>query len=56
LWALVGFLVVIYLANVLGPPPPSVTALAWTAQAQWILIVWGFWLDRHRRAVYNRAS
>ena len=50
LWALVGFLLVIYAGNILGPPPPSVSAIAWLGQAQWLLIAWGYWIDRHRRA------
>jgi hypothetical protein len=51
LWSLVGFLVVIYAGNLFGAPPPSVTALAWAAQAQWLLIFWGYWIDRHRRVM-----
>ena len=50
LWALVGLLLVIYAGNILGPPPPSVSAIAWIGQAQWLLIVWGYWIDRHRQA------
>jgi hypothetical protein len=50
LWMLVTFLVVVYLANVFGPPPPSTTAVAWSAQAMWLLVVWGYWIDRHRAA------
>lgn len=49
LWALVGFLVVVYAANILGPPPPSVGAVAWSAQAMWLLVAWAYWVDRHRR-------
>jgi len=48
LWALVGFLVVTYFGNLFGPPPPSPTALAWVAQAQWLLVIWAYWIDRHR--------
>jgi hypothetical protein len=48
--ALLAFLVVIYLANVFGPPPPSVAAIAWAGHAQWLLVAWGYWLDRHREA------
>jgi hypothetical protein len=51
LWSLVGLLVVIYAANFLGPPPPSVPAVAWTAQAIWLLVAWAFWVDRHRGTV-----
>lgn len=48
LWALVLFLLAVYIANTLGPPPPSVAAVAWSAQAMWLLVLWGFWVDRHR--------
>ncbi len=48
LWALTLFLLVVYAANLLGPPPPSPTAVAWSAQALWLLIAWGFWVDHHR--------
>lgn len=47
-WALILFLLVVYAANLLGPPPPSPAAVAWSAQALWILVAWGFWIDHHR--------
>lgn len=50
LWALVAFLVVIHAANLFGPPPPSIEGVAWTAQSMWLLVAWGWWVDRHRRA------
>lgn len=50
LWALVGLLLVIYAGNILGPPPPSVSAIAWIGQAQWLLVAWGYWIDHHRHA------
>ncbi len=52
-WALAGlvaFLVAVYLANVLGPPPPSERAIAVGGFAQWIFVAWGAWIDRHRGA------
>lgn len=49
LWSLVGFLLAIYLGSVFGPPPPSSKAVAWTGVAMWLLIAWGYWIDRHRR-------
>jgi hypothetical protein len=52
-WALAGlvaFLVAVYLANVFGPPPPSVEAVAIGGFAQWLLVAWSAWIDRHRRA------
>jgi membrane-bound metal-dependent hydrolase YbcI (DUF457 family) len=48
LWGLVGFMVIAYFSNLFGPPPPDVTALVWAAQAQWLLVIWAFWIDRHR--------
>ncbi|QKO21273.1 metal-dependent hydrolase [Rhodoferax sp. BAB1] len=53
-WGLVGlvlFLFVVYAGNVLGSPPPSVEVIAWLGQLQWLLVLWGYWVDRHRRAL-----
>lgn len=47
-WGLVVFLLVVYVGNLVGPPPPSATAVAWTAQSLWLVVAWGFWIDRHR--------
>jgi hypothetical protein len=46
--SLVGFLLVVFLVNVFGPPPPSVGAVAWSAEAMWLLVIWAYWVDRHR--------
>jgi hypothetical protein len=48
LWSLIGLLVAIYAANLVSPPPPSVSAVAWTAQALWLLVAAAYWVDRHR--------
>ena len=50
LWGLVALLLVIQAANLLGSAPPSVAAIAWVGQAQWLLVLWAFWLDQHREA------
>lgn len=47
LWALIIFLVAVYLSNLFGHPPPNVEALAWVGQSQWLLVLWGYWVDRH---------
>lgn len=49
--ALLCLLVVLYLGAFLGPPPPSVRALAFSALAGWLFVAWGYWIDRHRVAV-----
>jgi hypothetical protein len=56
LWALVVLLIVIYVANVFGPPPPSVQAVAWSAQAMWLLVAWAYWVDAHRAMRYVHGS
>jgi len=50
LWALVIFLGLIYLANLVSPPPPNWQAVAWTAIAQWLFVAWAWWIDKHRQA------
>ncbi len=50
LWSLVGFLVVIYFSNIFGPPPPSMIAIAVVGHAGWLLVIWAYWIDRHRAA------
>ena len=55
-WALVLFLLAVYIANLVGPPPPSSTAVAWTAQALWLVVIWGFWIDRHRTRATARST
>lgn len=50
LWSLLALLTLIQLGNLFGAPPPNVAAIAWVGQAQWLLVAWGYWLDRHRAA------
>ncbi len=51
LWVLLGFLLVIYLANVFGPPPAEVQPIAVVGLSQWLLVLWGYWIDRNRENV-----
>jgi hypothetical protein len=48
LWSLVAFLVIVYIAATFGPPPPTPTAIAWSAQSMWLIVIWGYWIDKHR--------
>jgi hypothetical protein len=54
-WSLVGLLTLIFFANVFGPPPPNVAAVAWSAMLLWLLPLWGWWIDRNRVEVRNRS-
>lgn len=44
----VASLVVLYLAALFGPPPPGARALAFFGLLGWLLVAWGYWIDRHR--------
>jgi len=48
-WGLVLFLLVIYFLNLFGPPPPGEMEIAIAANAAWLMVFWGYWIDRHRR-------
>jgi len=49
-YGLVAFLALIYAANAMGPPPPSTQAVVYAGIAMWLLVAWGYWIDRHRAA------
>jgi len=55
-WSLMVFLVLVQLGNAFGDPPPSVAAVAWVGQAQWLLVLWAYWVDRHRRPCPPKLS
>ena len=50
-WGLVAFLALVYMMNVLGDPPPNAQAIGYVGLAQWLLIAWGYWVDRNRKPV-----
>ncbi|MGH9880350.1 MAG: hypothetical protein ACRD6N_02850 [Pyrinomonadaceae bacterium] len=51
-WGFWGFVIALcgfYVANILGPPPPSVRTMALAALFfGWLLVLWAWWFDRHR--------
>ncbi len=49
LWALVAFLAIGYVSNILSPPPPDPAGFAWFGLILgWLLVAWAWWMDRHR--------
>ena len=48
IWSLIAFLVIIYIANIAGPPPPGDKAVAWASLSLWLLPLWGAWAERNR--------
>ena len=55
-WSFIIFLVFVAAGNIVGAPPPNVTALAVVAMAVWLLVLWGYWIDKHRRPTAGVAS
>ena len=56
LWGLVIFLLTIYAGNIFGPPPPSTDMIAWAGQLQWLIVLWGYWIDKHRHTKLLHAD
>ncbi|HYP68939.1 MAG TPA: hypothetical protein VEP67_11925 [Thiobacillaceae bacterium] len=50
---LVVFLLVTYAGSLFGRPPPNAGAVAWVGQLQWLLVLWGYWIDKHRRVTWR---
>jgi hypothetical protein len=48
LWGLVIFLVAIYISNLFGPPPQSAEAIGIVGNAQWLIVLWGYWINKNR--------
>ena len=48
LWGLLIFLAIVYVMNVFGPPPVAAGPIAIVGLAQWLLVVWAYWVDRNR--------
>ncbi|MEJ2617462.1 MAG: hypothetical protein P8Z35_21090 [Ignavibacteriaceae bacterium] len=49
LWILVIFLLLVYFMNIFGPPPNSIDAIGYVGLSQFILIAWGYWIDKNRQ-------
>lgn len=45
-WILIGFLFIVYLMNIFGPPPPNAMSVAWSANLMWLIVVWAWWIER----------
>lgn len=58
-YGLLLFIVVnllIYVGNLLGPPPPNETALAWVALGVWLFPLWAGWVDQHRAVLRSEVA
>ena len=53
LWSLVVFLLLIYFMNIFGPAPDSVDSIGYVGLSQFLLVAWGYWIDRNRLILEN---
>jgi hypothetical protein len=47
-WILIALLIFVQASGLIGPPPGSVTELAWSAQFQWLFVLLAYWADHNR--------
>jgi hypothetical protein len=47
-WGMVIFLLIIYVVNLSGPPPPDEQAIGYAGLLLWLFVIWGYWVERHR--------
>lgn len=45
-WSLSIVLLAIHFLNMFGPPPPSINAVAWSANLVWLFVLWAWWIER----------
>jgi membrane-bound metal-dependent hydrolase YbcI (DUF457 family) len=48
LWGYLGLMTCFYVANLIGPPPPSADVLDKAAFVTWLFVPLVYWIDRHR--------
>lgn len=49
-WSLMGFLLLVWLGALFGPPPPDTHQLALVSLFIWLTVPWAGWADRHRES------
>lgn len=51
LYGLTLFLIIIYLANIFSPTPPSVEMIAYAGNSLWIFVLWSYFIDKNRELI-----
>jgi membrane-bound metal-dependent hydrolase YbcI (DUF457 family) len=47
-WSLMTVLALIYIVNIIGPPPPDAKAIGYSGLGLWLSVIWAYWADKHR--------
>ncbi|HNS11903.1 MAG TPA: hypothetical protein PKM97_04765 [Bacteroidia bacterium] len=45
-WSLISMFLVIHILNLLSPPPPGISAVAWSANLMWLFVIWAWWIEK----------
>lgn len=45
-FSMISLFLIIHVMNIFGPPPPSIDAVAWSANALWLFIFWAWWIEK----------
>jgi len=56
LWSFVMLMVLLYVADILGPPPPDSSAVGWVGLAFGLFLVYVAWFDRYREVTRPGAG
>jgi uncharacterized membrane protein len=54
--AMIFILVLMFLGSFAGPPPANTNTFALGALGLWLLIPWGWWVDRHRELAESHGA
>ena len=54
-WPFVGLMVLLYIADIVGPPPPNSAAVGWVGLAFALFFFYVAWFDRHREVKIRDA-
>lgn len=52
-WSFVAFMGLLYLGNIIGPPPPNIQMVAYAGIGAWVFYLWTWWFDRNREIVIS---
>ncbi len=56
-WILIGLLLTIHIMNLnASEPPPSIEAVAWSANLMWLFVIWAWWIERGNQTTATKIN